>query len=171
MFPLTPYPFPVEQRTNHERAPAIQQRPFPGPRLRSLDVYIYLSFAPDSEIPGRNLVGARAIAAELRLPFADHLQRHLAHVLLATPSAHVPGGAAILGDHELRALVAIGRAPHPDDGSERGSLPRPPDAGEEVQDFSRLEPLFHGLKSTSTPPPRRRAPRTCPSSPPCASGR
>src|SRR2546428_9455695 len=34
------------------------------------------------------------------------------------------------------------RAPHPDDGSERGSLPRPPDAGEEVQDFSRLEPLL-----------------------------
>src|SRR5207247_8520250 len=154
--------------TNHERAPAIQQRPFPRPRLRPLDVHIYLSFAPDSEIPRRYLVGARAIAAELWLPIADHLQRHLAHVLLETAAADVAGGAAVLGDHELRALVAIGRAPHPDDGSERGSLPRPPDAGEEVQDFSRLEPLFHALQSTSTPPPRRRAPRTCPSRSPCA---
>src|SRR2546426_9538695 len=109
-FPLTPYPFPVEQRTNHERAPAIQQRPFPRPRLRPLDVYIYLSFAPDSEIPRRYLVGARAIAAELWLPFADHLQRHLAHILLETAAADVAGSAAVLGDHELRALVAIGRA-------------------------------------------------------------
>src|SRR5205823_14068168 len=105
-------------------------------------------------------------AAELGVPLAVHLQRHLAPVLLDTPPAHVPCGAAILGDYELRALVAIGRAPHPGGGSERGSLPRPPDAGEEVQDFSRLEPLFHALKSTSTPPPRRRAPRTCPRSSP-----
>src|SRR2546426_12291394 len=49
-FPLSRFPFPVEQRTNHERAPAIQQRPFPRPRLRPLHVYIYLSRSEERRV-------------------------------------------------------------------------------------------------------------------------
>src|SRR2546430_10450094 len=48
--------------------------------------------------------------SELRLRCTDHLQRHLAHVLLEAAAADVAGRAAVLGDRELGPFVTIGRA-------------------------------------------------------------
>src|SRR4029077_13381792 len=141
--PLSPLPFYRDERTNRKPFPAIEELSHAGTDGGGLDQKVDLPLATDSQIPGGDLVRARAVAPELGLPLLDHLQRHLAHVLLEAPSAHVAGGAVVLSDREFRPLVTIRGAAHADDGGECRSLPRGRGTGEEIEHFPGLEPLLH----------------------------
>src|SRR5207244_12521757 len=106
--------------------------------------YVDVPLTADPQVPGGDLVGARAGATKLWLRFLDHLQRHLPHVLLEAPPAHVARGTAILGDGELRPLVAVGGSAHAYDRRERRALSRGSGIGQKIEDLLGLKPLLHG---------------------------
>ena len=144
-FPVSRYPFPVDKGADREGAPLVEQLPLPWPRLeRGLDEHVHLPLAPHAQVPGCDLVRARAVTAQLGSSRPDHLQRHLPHVLLQAAAAHVAGRATVLRDEQLRSFVAVRRAPHPHDGGERGACALTPELGEAVEHLPRLEPLLHG---------------------------
>src|SRR3989475_4508934 len=87
------------------------------------------------------------------------LFRSLAHVLLEAPPAHVADRAPVLGDEQLRALVAVGGAAGAHDGRERGAPARPAELGEAIEDGPGFVPVLHakeiypgGLRSGPRPP-------------------
>src|SRR5256886_4041529 len=139
---------------------AVEQLPFPRPGLRHrFDEHLHLSLAPHAQVPRGDLVGAGAVAAELGPSGTKDLQRHLAHILLETPTAHVARGAAILGDEQLRPFVTVRRAAHPHHGRERGAPARPGELRQAVEHFPGFEPLLHGSRTLSRRgPPAQRGP-------------
>src|SRR5207253_2216487 len=145
------FPLPRHHTAHRKGSAAVEQLPFPRPGLRHrFDEHLHLSLAPHAQVPRGDLVGAGAVAAELGPSGTKDLQRHLAHILLETPTAHVARGAAILGDEQLRSFVTVRRAAHPHDGRERGAPPpRPGELRQAVEYFPGFEPLFHGLRTLS----------------------
>src|SRR3989454_803663 len=127
-----------------QRAPTVEQLPFPRPLVaHRLDQHVRLPLTPDAQIPGRDLVGARAVALELRRARPQHLERDLAHILLEAPPAHVADRAPVLRDEQLRTLVAVGRAAHAHHGRERGAPARPAELREAIEDGPGFVPVLH----------------------------
>src|SRR5947209_6548141 len=156
--PLSRFPRRRHHTAHRERASLVEQRPLARSRLeRRLDKHVHLPFTSDAQVPRRDLVRARAIVAELGPSGADDVQRHLAHVLLEAAAAHVPGGGAVLGDEQLRALVPVRRAADADHRRERGALTDPTQLRQTVEHCSGFEPLLHRSRTLSRrgPPAQR----------------
>src|SRR3989441_1691583 len=133
-----------DDRCDDKRFPTLEQLPFPRSLFEHrLDENVHLTLASDAQVPGRDLVAARAVALELGRPRPEHLERHLAHVLLEAPAAHVADRAPILGDEQLRTLVAVGRAAHAYHGRERSTPARPVELREAIEDDPGFLPVLH----------------------------
>src|SRR5207249_3062978 len=138
-----PFPRPYH-RTRDEGGPAVEQLPFPRSLFEHrLDENVHLPLASDAQVPGRDLVAARAVALELRRAGPQHLERHLAHVLLEAPPADVADRASVLRDEQPGALVTVGRAAHAHHGRERGAPARPAELREAVEDGPGFVPVLH----------------------------
>jgi hypothetical protein len=139
-----------KQRAHGERHAAIEQRAFARPgRERRLHIQVHLPLAADAQVPGCDRVRARAVARSLRRTGADHPERNLAHVLLETAAAHVPGRGTVLAHEQLRTLVAVRRAVHPDHRGERHTRAPAPPFGQAVEHLPGFEPRFHPIHSPS----------------------
>src|SRR3989441_10974902 len=142
----SPFPLPRHHAADRKGPAPVQQLPLARPGLRRrLYEHVHLPLAADAQVPGLDLVRARAVAAELGFAAPDHLQRHLAHVLLEAAAAHVPGRAAVFGDEQLRPLVPVRRAAHAHHGGERDASAGAYQLGQAVEDGSGLKPLLHGF--------------------------
>jgi len=141
---MTRFPLPLDDSSHRERGASIEQCPLSRAHFeRRFDEDVHPPLASQAQIPRLDFVGARTVGPEASVTAADHLERGFAHVLLETPTAHVPGRAAILGHEQLGPLVAIRGADHTDDGRERGALPVPAKFRQAVEHLSSLAPLFH----------------------------
>src|SRR5438309_5471710 len=141
----SPFPFPRPyHRTRDEGGPAVEQLPFPRSLFEHrLDENVHLPLASDAQVPSRDLVAARAVALELLRHRPAHLERHLAHVQLVAPQAHVADRAPVLGYEQLCALVAVGRAAHAYHGRERSTPTRPVELREAIEDGPGFVPVLH----------------------------
>src|SRR5256885_7245081 len=165
----SPFPLPRHDTANDEWLPPVQQLPLPRPGCRHrFDEHENLSLTPHAQVPCSDLVGARAVAAELGPPGADDLQRSLTHILLEAAAAHVARGAAILGDEQLRPFVTVRRATHPDYGRECGAPTRLGEQRQAVEHFPGFEPLLHRSRTLSRRGPTAQPGPTSPG-PPAAS--